>query len=155
MRDIIESVKILDYALMPKVIPNRQCAFAYRTSRFKKRKEYILEATFRLKKGDPKEILAEMKFYREGRNAKHPHDPSAGSWFKNPSPKKPAGMLLDKLGLKGFCVGDACISEKHANFIINTGHATATDIESLIQFIRETVFNQSGILLTPEIKILG
>ena len=80
--------------------------------------------------------------------------PSAGSTFKRPEGNF-AGTLIEKCGLKGFCIGGACVSTKHAGFIVNNGGATASDIISLIQHVKRTVYKEYGIDLQPEVKIIG
>ena len=95
-----------------------------------------------------KELLAR-------RSAQQPiGQPSSGSVFRNP-PGDFAGRLIEASGLKGFCIGGACVSEKHANFIINTGKATAFDIEQLIAHVRDVVARQQGVTLVPEVHIVG
>jgi UDP-N-acetylmuramate dehydrogenase len=80
---------------------------------------------------------------------------SCGSVFRNPEAADPAAKLIDSCGLKGTCIGNACVSEKHANFIINRGNASAKDIESLILHIKETVYTRTKISLIPEVQIVG
>ena len=80
---------------------------------------------------------------------------SCGSVFRNPETGEPAARLIDSCGLKGFCIGEACVSTKHANFIINRGNASARDIESLILHIQDTVYQEYKISLIPEVQILG
>ena len=88
------------------------------------------------------------------RSDKQPLDmPSCGSAFKRPEGHY-AGALIEQCGLKGFSIGGAQVSEKHAGFIVNTGDATAADIENLIKHIQNTVFENTGVTLTPEIRIL-
>ncbi len=80
--------------------------------------------------------------------------PTAGSIFKNPG-GTPAGQLIDELGLKGYRIGDARISEKHGNFIVNEGDATAADVLAFMAFVRDEVYAKRGIRLTPEVHIIG
>ena len=80
---------------------------------------------------------------------------SAGCIFKNPGDGVSAGALIEKSGLKGLRIGDACVSRKHANFIVNSGGARAKDVLALIQRVRERVFRDHGIELEPEVKVLG
>ncbi|MDH3390688.1 MAG: UDP-N-acetylmuramate dehydrogenase [Desulfobulbaceae bacterium] len=115
----------------------------------------LLDATFVLTIGFKDEIKAACNRYLELRKKKQPlREPSAGSFFKNP-PGLSAGRLIDEAGLKGHLIGGAKVSEKHANFIINTGNATATDILNLMHFVQDTVYKHSGIRLEPEVHILG
>lgn len=104
---------------------------------------------------DPEEIKALMKEYGRSRNEHQPtSEPSAGCIFKNPWPQS-AGYLIDKSGLKGMQVGDARVSDKHANFIVNAGNATAQNVFDLIRTIRERVFQVTQTVLEPEVEILG
>ncbi|MBE9520501.1 MAG: UDP-N-acetylmuramate dehydrogenase [Proteobacteria bacterium] len=115
----------------------------------------LLSATFLLAKGDPQIIEAESRRYQQSRKQKQPLGlASAGSFFKNP-PGQPAGRLIEEVGLKGYRIGDAMISEQHANFIVNTGKASASDIISLMQEAQAKVFERFGIKLEPEVHILG
>lgn len=132
-----------------------ECKFAYRHSAFSDGKRVILSALFELKHGNPIEIQAAMKDLMNRRKEKQPLDyPSAGSTFKRPDGYF-AAALIDQCGLKGFRVGGAQVSEKHAGFIINRDAATCADILSLIRQVKERVFEQTGIVLEPEVKIIG
>jgi UDP-N-acetylmuramate dehydrogenase len=114
----------------------------------------LLFATFILSHGDKHEIESKCKKYHELRKQQQPLDrPSAGSFFKNPSGHA-AGRLIEEVGLKGFTVGGAMISDQHANFIINTGNATASDILTLMREAQARVLKQFGIKLEPEVHIL-
>jgi UDP-N-acetylmuramate dehydrogenase len=115
----------------------------------------VLSAILALKQKKSDEIKATCRSYQEQRMARQPlTEPSAGSFFKNP-PENSAGRLIDQAGLKGYSVGGAKISEKHANFIINTGNASAADILNLMQHVQEVISKRFGINLEPEIHILG
>jgi len=115
----------------------------------------LLSATLALIPGDKEDIKAACKRFQELRKKNQPvAESSAGSFFKNP-PQHSAGRLIDEAGLKGFSVGGAKISEKHANFIVNTGDATAADILNLMRVVQERVFKRFGIKLEPEVHILG
>ena len=115
----------------------------------------LLSATFVLTRGDQHTIEAESQRYQALRKQKQPlGKASAGSFFKNP-PGQPAGRLIEEAGLKGFKIGDAMISDQHANFIVNTGKATANDVFSLMQEVQDKVYKQFGIKLEPEVHILG
>jgi UDP-N-acetylmuramate dehydrogenase len=115
----------------------------------------LLSATFSLTAGDKEAIKSACKRFQELRKKNQPlTESSAGSFFKNP-PKHSAGRLIDAAGLKGFSIGGAKVSEKHANFIVNTGEATAADILNLMHEVQERVFQQFGIRLEPEVHILG
>lgn len=115
----------------------------------------IIAATFRLEQGRPEEIQGRIREIRQLRKQKHPLEfRNAGSVFKNP-PDRPAGRLIEEAGLKGFRIGDAEVSEKHGNFIVNRGGATAGDILALIAAVQERVFRKQGVHLEPEVIIIG
>ena len=117
--------------------------------------EWFLSALLQPKSGDAQAGQAEIRRLLEKRAASQPIGlPSCGSVFRNP-PNDHAARLIEAAGLKGECVGGACVSQKHANFIINTGDATAADIESLIERVRQRVQQHSGVLLQPEVHIVG
>jgi UDP-N-acetylmuramate dehydrogenase len=175
--DLIEKVKALEVGsskLEIKELKKRDCKFGYRNSVFKKKKNWIiLEATLKLKKGNKKEIERKIKEILKSRKEKQPLEfPSAGSVFKNVPvkdlPKKikekfkdrikneflPAGLLIDSAGLKGYQIGGAKISEKHANFIVNLGKAKAKEILELIKLIKMKVKRKFGVKLKEEIQII-
>jgi UDP-N-acetylmuramate dehydrogenase len=128
---------------------------SYRTSRLQSRRDAIvLGATLKLTPGDARESLAKIQEYREHRRATQPTDPGAGSIFRNP-PGQSSGALIDRAGLKGTRRGDALISPKHGNFIVNVGGATSDDVLWLIEFVRETVFRVFGVELQPEMEVIG
>jgi len=117
--------------------------------------EWFIAAHLGLTPGNGKQSSARIKELLEKRNVTQPTgQPSGGSTFRNPAGDY-AGRLIEACGLKGFCIGGACISDKHANFIINTGSATATDIESLITHIADIVEKTHGVRLQPEVHIVG
>ncbi len=119
------------------------------------RKEWFAAVYLKLAKGDGSASLARIKELLERRNETQPIGfPTCGSVFRNP-PGDFAGSLIEACGLKGYCIGGACVSKKHANFIINTGKASAADIEHLIEHVAATVMNQRGVALTPEVRIIG
>ncbi|OHE71567.1 MAG: hypothetical protein A2007_05450 [Verrucomicrobia bacterium GWC2_42_7] len=97
-----------------------------------------------------------MDTYALKRKNSQPQEPSAGCTFKNPenAEKIPAGKLIDELGLKGYTIGDAMVSQKHANFIINRGNATSNDFLQLVEFIEKKALSLKGIALQPEILML-
>jgi UDP-N-acetylmuramate dehydrogenase len=117
--------------------------------------EWFVAATLQLEPGDSAASLELIKRYLARRGATQPTQlPNAGSVFRNP-PDDYAARLIEACGLKNTCVGGACVSEKHANFIINTGTATAGDIEALIERVAETVKREHGIELIREVHIVG
>ena len=172
--DVVEEVKVLDVRglkLEIKKLKKDDCKFGYRDSIFKKRKNWvILEATLKLKKGEKKEIEERIKEILKLRKEKQPLElPCAGSIFKNipieKVPKKiqekfkerikngflPAGALIEAANLKGYQVGGAKISEKHANFIVNLGNAKASDVLKLIELTKKKVRKKFKIQLKEEI----
>ena len=156
MKDVIESVVCLytpDQGLYE--LSREQCAYSYRKSYFNTHGGcVILSAVFRLQPGDKDEIAAKMRELNEKRRAKQPLDlPSAGSAFKRPEGNF-AGALIEQAGLKGFTVGGAQVSEKHAGFVVNIGGASSHDVYDLMMQVRKTVFEKSGVVLEPEVIIL-
>lgn len=127
--------------------------FDYRTSRYARSPHLtILSVGIRLQNGERREIDALMENYRRRRALAQPQGyPNAGSIFKNPE-EQSAGALIERCGLKGCAIGGACVSEKHANFIVNRGGATARDVTALIEFVKSQVFRQTGIELQCELR---
>ncbi len=131
------------------------CAFGYRSSIFLKHSYIVLEAVFCLQQGNKTEILETMADYAKRRSEKQPLEcPSCGSVFKRPEGHF-AGALIEQAGLKGYRIGGAQVSEKHAGFIVNTGGATAADVCALIRHIQKTIWEKDGIALECEVKTLG
>jgi UDP-N-acetylmuramate dehydrogenase len=117
--------------------------------------EWFVAAEFELELGDAEAALLRIKGLLEKRNASQPiGSASCGSVFRNPDGDF-SGRLIEQAGLKGHCIGKACVSQKHANFIINQGGATAADIEALIHYVQDTVGKKSGVRLVPEVRIIG
>lgn len=117
--------------------------------------EWFVAATLQLQHGDTEAASARIRELLDRRAATQPtQQPNAGSVFRNP-PGDYAARLIESCGLKGRCIGGACVSEKHANFIINTGSATAADIEALIELVAMTVQQQCGVTLQREVHIVG
>lgn len=134
---------------------NAECAFAYRHSKFFELDEIILETELELIPADPGELRSEMRETLRKRKEKQPlHLPNAGSMFKRP-PGQFAGVLIEQAGLKGFRIGGAMISEKHANFTVNAGGATAQDIYDLSSEVIRRVKDQSGTALEREVIFIG
>lgn len=153
---VIKKVKVLTPDLEIKDIFNKDLDFHYRTSFFKKHDGYvILEGTFHLNYGNKEDSLTMIKERKERRMATQPLEyPSAGSVFRNPEGDA-AGRLIEEAGLKGLKVGGAMVSEKHANFIINTGGATSKDLKELIQIIKAKVKEKYDIELMEEQEYVG
>jgi UDP-N-acetylmuramate dehydrogenase len=115
----------------------------------------ILKGRFQLKKGNKEEILERVKSYSEMRKRKQPLDyPSAGSVFKNPK-EGPAGKWIEEAGLKGFRIGQAMVSHRHANFIINLGKAKAEEVIRLMEWVEKKIYDEKGISLEREVKVVG
>jgi UDP-N-acetylmuramate dehydrogenase len=128
--------------------------WAYRASGLD-RLGIIVEGELRVSEGDPVRIRAEMERYFKNRKASQPlSQPNAGSVFRNPDGDS-AGRLIEACGLKGLAVGGAAVSEKHANFIVNEGGATAADVVTLMRQVSEAVKRDHGVELRPEIRFLG
>ena len=132
-----------------------QMEMGYRTTRPLREGSIVLSAEFELKTGDREEIAATMRDLNGRRRDKQPLNfPSAGSTFKRPEGYF-AGALIEGAGLKGYSVGGAQVSEKHAGFIVNTGDATAADILALIKHVQQTVMEKDGVMLECEVMIVG
>ncbi len=157
MSDVVFETKCYDIAL-DKVfsLTSEQQDFGYRHTVFTDHPEYVvLSSSFELHPDDPDEIQARMSDYMGRRQDKQPLEfPSAGSVFKRPEGHF-AGKLIEDCDLKGFSVGGAQVSEKHAGFIINRGGATSEDVITLIKHIKKTVFDRFGIMLECEVKLVG
>ena len=149
----VEAVETLDRRGERRTRARADYAIGYRTVRGPGA-EWFLSATFRFDR-DAESSLATIKALLAKRNASQPLGiPSCGSVFRNP-PGDFAGRLIEQAGLKGRRIGGALVSEKHANFIVNAGKATAADIEALIDEVRATVLQRSGVRLEPEVRIVG
>ncbi len=156
MKDCIESV-VIYYLPEQKLyeLTNEQCRFAYRSSLFQTMPGcVILSVVFSLEKGGSEQIAEKMRELNQRRRDKQPLDlPSSGSAFKRPEGHY-AAALIDEAGLKGFSVGGAQVSEKHAGFIVNKGGATAKDVYELMDHVRHAVYDKTGVTLAPEIILL-
>ena len=136
-----------------RVFSGDEQGFSYRTSAFENLDMIIVKTVFRLLPGQTDAIAARMQSLMEKRRASQPPElPSAGSTFKRPEGAY-AGALIEQAQLKGVRVGGACVSEKHAGFVVNTGGATAQDVRALIALIQKRVFETSGFHLQPEVRI--
>lgn len=134
---------------------NGQLDFSYRHSALMDSNALVLSADFVLQPGDPQQIRALMNELNTRRREKQPLQyPSCGSFFKRPAGHF-AGALIEQAGLKGYAIGDAQVSELHAGFIINRGHATVSQIVQLMHHVQETVYRQSGVELEPEVRLIG
>ena len=150
---VCEQVEVMDLEGNIRVLSNEEMQFSYRHSILENTGDIVICADFRLEKADTQQIKDRMKALIGKRSASQPLDlPSAGSAFKRPVGGY-AAALIDQAGLKGFRVGGAAISSKHAGFAVNVGNATAEDVKSLLQQVSDKVLDQTGILLEPEVRI--
>ena len=134
-------------------VRDREHCFGYRRSIFETRQAVILKTVYRLVPGDREDISLRMRELARKRRESQPLElPSAGSTFKRPEGAY-AAALIDQAGLKGKGVGGAAVSEKHAGFVVNLGGATACDVLATMDLIQQTVFNNTGIRLEPEVRI--
>lgn len=156
MKDVVESVTYFDVIKEELItIPCDKCEFGYRKSLFSKGNKIILSAVLDLKEGNYDKIKREMAELSKRRNEKQPIDkPSAGSTFKRPEGYF-AGTLIQDTGLKGYRVGGAEVSEKHAGFVVNVSDATAEDVKNLIKDVQDKVYEKFNVMLEPEVKFIG
>jgi UDP-N-acetylmuramate dehydrogenase len=158
--DVLDYVEVLDFSaaeVRRRVIPADKAEFGYKHSPFRTREMFILAAGFTLCPRNEQEIRREMEEHRLDREAKgHYRYPSAGSAFKNNRDfGKPAGKIIDELGLKGQRIGGAQIAPYHGNIIVNTGGALAVDIRALMEQTAAKVKEAAGFVLEPEILFVG
>lgn len=155
MKQIVKNVRVLTDNGRILTIEAEDMEFGYRHSMIEKTGCIVLSARLCLKKGSKEAIFLEMKELLRRRKEKQPLEyASAGSTFKRPAGHF-AGQLIMEAGLKGYRVGDAMVSEKHCGFVVNTGNASARDILDVMEHVKHTVWEKSGIMLEPEVKILG
>lgn len=156
MKDVVKSVRMMkpDGSEI-KEFSNEEMGFAYRYSRVQEDKHIVLSVSLKLEKGNKKEIENKIKELQDKRNEKQPINyPSAGSTFKRPAGGF-AAALIDQAGLSGSSVGAAQVSPKHCGFIVNNGGATAEDVLELMRLVRKTVYEKSGIMLEPEVRLIN
>lgn len=154
MAQVLVSVTALDLDGNIQTIPAEHCGLGYRKSIFSDGQRLVLEARFQLESGDPAAIRARMDELAARRKEKQPLEyPSAGSMFKRPEGYF-AAALIDQCGLKGFAVGGAQVSEKHAGFVVNRGGATCADVLELVRQVQARVQEQTGVALEMEVKVL-
>jgi len=154
IKDIVQSVNLLDASGGIHAAARDELPFAYRTLDLPV-ETIIISAAIRLQRGDAEKIAGRIREILGMRKEKHPLEfRNAGSVFKNPR-DCPAGKLIEEAGLKGIRIGDAQVSEKHANFIVNRGHATAADILRLVALVQQRVLEKTGRVLETEVKIIG
>jgi len=154
IKEVLASARVFDLDSGPKDIEVADLGLAYRTSKLSPL-EIVIEATFSLGRGDPDEIRERMNEISRWRRDNQPGGiPSAGSVFKNP-PGNSAGRLIDEAGCKGMRVGGAEVSSKHANFFVASEGAKSSDVVALMVMVRRRVFDRFGVLLEPEIRLVG
>ncbi len=155
MCQVIESVRCMDYQGKVYELSNEEMHFKYRSSRVFDQGLIVLSADLRLENKDSASIYEQMKELAKKRTEKQPLDkPSAGSTFKRPQ-NGFAAKLIEEAGLKGLRYRGAMISDKHCGFVINDNNAQAEDVLSLMRIIRETVYDKYGVVLEPEVRIIG
>ena len=155
MKEVVENVTYMDEEGNKHKLENEQMDFSYRHSRFKEKQEIIIEAQLKFQKEDAEKIKERMDEYRKARMEKQPIDmPSAGSTFKRGT-NYISAKLIDDAGLKGYEIGGAQVSEKHAGFIVNKGNATAQDILDLIDYVIKVVYEKFGKILELEVEVIG
>lgn len=153
MKDVVKSVRYMNE--FGNTAETDDPGFAYRKSRFSGSGDIILGACMELREDDPAAIHARMMELWAKRSASQPLDmPSAGSTFKRPVGGF-AAALIEQAGLKGLAVGGAQVSEKHSGFIVNTGGATCADVLELMEQVKRAVYENSGVRLEPEVRLLG
>lgn len=154
MKDIVEEVTYMDYNGDIHTISNLECDFAYRYSRFFNEKAVILEVKLKLENGDKEAIKEKVLELAKQRKEKQPLEyPNAGSTFKRGEGFITA-KIIDECGLKGYSIGGAEVSEKHAGFIINKNNATSSDILELIQYVQKVVKEKTQNEIRLEIEII-
>jgi UDP-N-acetylmuramate dehydrogenase len=152
--DTLENVRLVDKEGKITTFQKDEMGFGYRASRVEL-SECVLTALFRLRNRNKDDIQKDMDYVFDERKKRHPMDfPSAGSVFKGVD-GEPAWKFIEKAGLKGLSIGGAMVSDKHANFIINTGRARAEDVKLLIERIKKEVFEKMGVTLEEEVELWG
>lgn len=158
MVDVLSGVWVLKQDGHQEYVLASELALGYRDSAFRaggsRRGDVILEVELLLRQGDRAELIARAQEYREERRRRQPAEPCAGSVFKNP-PGDFAARLIEAVELKGFRIGDAQFSAKHANFIVNLGKARARDVLELIHLAQERVYKRFGVELELEVELVG
>lgn len=155
IKDVVEQVTYLDYDGNLHTISNLECEFEYRHSKFFNEKAIIISAKFKFEKGNKEEIQNRMNELAAQRKEKQPLEyPNAGSTFKR-GENYITAKLIDDCGLKGYCIGGAGVSEKHAGFIINKNNSTSKDILDLIEYVQTKVKEKTGEDIKLEIEVIG
>ena len=154
--DLLVNARVLCPDGNIEILTPQQLGYTYRTSWLQGDKRLVTQATFQLKPGaDPAQVMATTTQLLKQRHTTQPYNkPSCGSVFRNPKPHA-AGWLIEQTGLKGHRIGGATVAERHANFILNCGGATASDIFQLIRYVQYKVEQHWSVRLEPEVKIIG
>jgi UDP-N-acetylmuramate dehydrogenase len=154
LKDILLSITLMNEKGEVVERPRKKLKFSYRRLAIPPT-WIILKGRFQLKKGRKEEILEHVRSYSEIRKRTQPLDyPSAGSIFKNPA-EGPAGKWIEEAGLKGFRMGQAMVSDRHANFIINLGKATGQEVINLMEWVERKIYEEKGISLEREVRVVG
>ena len=154
LKDVVTATEYLDEELNRGILHGEEHLFSYRHSILEDKNWIVLRSEFSLAPGSRDTIAARMQELAQKRRTSQPLDmPSAGSTFKRPVGGY-AAALIDEAGLKGFSIGGAQVSPKHAGFVVNTGSATCSDVLRLMEHIQNTVLTNSGIQLEPEVRII-
>lgn len=155
IKNVLTSARVLDKNFTVRELSADELRLSYRHSAVGEEGYVVLDATFTLEPGDAQASLEKMNDFNARRREKQPLTwASAGSTFKRPAGHY-AGPLIEQCGLKGFTIGGAQVSDKHAGFIINTGNACARDIYELILHVKTTVAQETGVILEPEVRLVG
>ena len=155
MKEVVQKVEVFIKNGEKKIYTNEQMEFSYRHSIIQETKEIISKVYFQMKKGNKEEIISKVEELNKMRSDKQPLEyPSFGSVFKRPEGYF-AGKLIQDAGLQGLTVGGAQVSKKHAGFMVNINSATCEDYKNLIKEVQKKVFEDSGVVLECEVKILG
>lgn len=150
---VFYQAEVMDFQGNLRTVSREDMAFSYRHSALEEGSGIVAGVTFELRRDDPEAVMGRMLELKARRTASQPLElPSAGSAFKRPAGGY-AAALIQEAGLKGFRVGDAAISEKHAGFAVNLGSATAEEVKSLLKQVSDRVYDGTGIRLEPEIRI--
>ena len=155
MKDVLQEVTVMDRTGEIRHLDLQDMEMSYRSSILQRKSWIAVECVLQLEERDPLAIKALMRKYSHQRKEKQPLEyPSAGSMFKRPR-NYFAGALIEQAGLKGYSVGGACVSEKHAGFVVNKGGATCNDVLELIRQVQSRVYENSGVMLEPEVRYLS
>ena len=155
MKDVVLEAEAISPSGEKQTFPAADLGFDYRKSVFQSNDYIVVAVKMKLQPGVQAEIKSKMREYAHSRREKQPLEyPSAGSVFRRP-PGYYVGPMIENMGLKGYCVGGAQVSHKHAGFIVNTGNASANDVMELIAIIKKAAWEQFGVDLQPEIRVVG